>query len=73
VISGRVDPPLTLTRRRLRDRMAELHAADLRFTPEETTAFLGNVMGLDLSAGDVAALERVTEGWIATLRLPRSR
>jgi LuxR family transcriptional regulator, maltose regulon positive regulatory protein len=53
--------------------MAELHAADLRFTPEETTAFLGNVIGLDLSAGDVAALERVTEGWIATLRLPRSR
>jgi LuxR family maltose regulon positive regulatory protein len=69
VISGRVDPPLPLARLRLRDRMAELHAADLRFRSEETTAFLGNVMGLDLSSGDIAALEGVTEGWIAALQL----
>ena len=69
VISGRVDPPLPLARLRARGQMTELHAADLRFTPEEAAAFLGDVMGLDLSAGDVAALERVTEGWIAALQL----
>ncbi len=69
VISGRVDPPLPLARLRVRGHMSELHAADLRFTPEEAAAFLGDVMGLDLSADDVAALEGITEGWIAALQL----
>jgi LuxR family maltose regulon positive regulatory protein len=35
VVSVRVDPPLPLTRLRARGQMAELHAPDLRFTPEE--------------------------------------
>jgi LuxR family transcriptional regulator, maltose regulon positive regulatory protein len=69
VISGRVDPPLPLARLRVRGQISELHAADLRFTPEEAAAFLGEAMGLDLSADDVAALEGITEGWIAALQL----
>src|ERR687890_1801164 len=69
VISGRVDPPLPLARLRARGQMMELHAADLRFTPEEAAAFLNGAMGLDISAGDIAALEGVTEGWIAALQL----
>src|SRR3712207_809910 len=69
VISGRVDPPLPLARLRARGQMSELHAADLRFTPEEAAAFLSDVMGLNLSAADVASLEGVTEGWIAALQL----
>jgi LuxR family transcriptional regulator, maltose regulon positive regulatory protein len=69
VISGRTDPPLPLPKLRARDQIVELRAADLRFAPEEATAFLNNVMGLDLSAGDVAALEEVTEGWVAALQL----
>src|SRR5215216_4264106 len=69
VISSRVDPPLPLARLRARGQMTELHAADLRFTSEEAAAFLRDVMGLDLSADDVSALEGVTEGWIAALQL----
>jgi len=69
VISGRVDPPLPLARLRAGGQMSELHAADLRFTPEEAAAFLSDVMGLNLSAEDVAALEERTEGWIAALQL----
>jgi len=69
VISGRVDPPLPLARLRARGQMTELHASDLRFTLEEAAAFLGDAMGLDVSADDVAALEGVTEGWIAALQL----
>jgi len=69
VISSRVDPPLPLARLRARGQMAELQAADLRFTPEEVASFLKDVMGLDLSAGDVLALEGITEGWIAALQL----
>lgn len=69
VISSRVDPPLPLARLRARSRMRELHAADLRFTPEEAAAFLKDVMGLDLSTEDAAALEEITEGWVAALQL----
>ncbi|MGI8910536.1 MAG: LuxR C-terminal-related transcriptional regulator [Rubrobacteraceae bacterium] len=68
VISSRVDPPLPLARMRARNQMAELGAADLAFTREEAAAFLRGVMGLDLSAEDVATLEETTEGWIAGLQ-----
>jgi LuxR family maltose regulon positive regulatory protein len=47
----------------------EIRAADLRFTPAEAAAFLNEVMGLSLSAEDIAALETRTEGWIAGLQL----
>ena len=69
VISSRADPPLPLARLRVRDQMTEVRAADLRFTSEEASAFLNDVMGLSLSEGDVAVLEGVTEGWIAALQL----
>ena len=69
VIAGRADPPLPLSRLRGRGEMAELRAADLRFTPDEAAAFLNDATGLDLSSGDVAALETRTEGWIAGLQL----
>lgn len=68
-LAGRADPPLPLARLRARREMTELHAADLRFTSEEATTFLNEVMKLDLSAEDVAALEERTEGWIAGLQM----
>ena len=69
VVSSRTAPLLPLPKLRARGQMAELGAADLRFTTEEATAFLNDSMGLTLSAGDVAALEEVTEGWVAALQL----
>ena len=69
IIAGRADPPLPLSRLRGRGELTELRAADLRFTSDESAAFLNEVMGLELTAGDVAALERRTEGWIAGLQL----
>ena len=69
VIAGRADPPFPLIRLRGRGELTEVRAADLRFTPDEAAAFLNEVMGLDLSADDVAALERRTEGWVAGLQL----
>ncbi|MBV9787602.1 MAG: helix-turn-helix transcriptional regulator, partial [Chloroflexi bacterium] len=68
-IATRSDPPLPLARLRARRKLTELRAADLRFTPAEAATFLNHVMGLDLSAGDVAALERRTEGWIVGLQM----
>ncbi|MDQ5851147.1 MAG: LuxR family transcriptional regulator, partial [Chloroflexota bacterium] len=69
LIATREDPPLPLARLRARDQMTELRAADLRFTPAEAASFLKEVMGLDLTADDIVALERRTEGWIAGLQL----
>ena len=69
VLSGRVDPPLPLARLRGQGQLAELRAADLRFTPGEAAAFLNDVMGLGLSADDIAALDGRTEGWIAGLQM----
>lgn len=69
VIATREDPSLPLHRLRARDQLTELRAADLRFTPDEAASFLTQVMGLRLSAEDVATLEARTEGWIAGLQL----
>ena len=69
VIVTREDPPLPLARLRASGQMTELRAADLRFTLSEAAEFLNQIMGLKLSAEDIAALETRTEGWIAGLQL----
>ncbi|MCB0194635.1 MAG: tetratricopeptide repeat protein [Anaerolineae bacterium] len=69
VIATREDPNLPLPRLRVRGQLTELRAADLRFTPDETAGFLNQVMGLNLSAKNIAALETRTEGWIAGLQM----
>jgi LuxR family maltose regulon positive regulatory protein len=68
-ICSRSDLPWSLSRLRANDQITELRSADLRFTLEETTDFLNQVMGLGLSVADLAALEDRTEGWIAGLQL----
>jgi len=69
VITSRVDPPLPLSRLRVRDQLTEIRASDLRFTTEEAAAFLSQGMGLNLSAEEAALLETRTEGWIAGLQI----
>ncbi len=69
VIATREDPPLPLARLRARGQLTELRAIDLRFTSAEAAEFLSQVMGLNLAAADVTALESRTEGWIAGLQL----
>ena len=69
VIASRADPALPLARLRARGELVEIRAADLRFTLDEAAAYLNEVMGLELTTADVAALEGRTEGWIAALQL----
>ena len=69
VIITREDPPLPLARLRARGQMVEIRQNDLRFLPEECVDFLQRVMGLNLTAEDITALERRTEGWIVGLQL----
>ena len=69
VIASRADPVLPLPRLRARGELTEVRAADLRFSPDEAASFLSEAMGLEVSARDVEALERRTEGWVAGLQL----
>jgi LuxR family transcriptional regulator, maltose regulon positive regulatory protein len=69
VIASRADPALPLARWRARGELVETRAAELRFTPDEAAVYLNELMGLQLTARDVAALEGRTEGWIAALQL----
>jgi LuxR family transcriptional regulator, maltose regulon positive regulatory protein len=69
IMISRADPPLPLARLRVRAQLAELRAADLRFTPAEATHLFERVRGIQLPAEAIAALEARTEGWVAGLQL----
>ncbi len=69
VLASRSDPPLPLARLRAGGQLAELRAADLRFTAAEAAALLRESAGADLPAAAVAALAARTEGWVAGLQL----
>ena len=69
VLASRSDPPLPLARLRARGQLAELRAAELRFTAGEAAAMLREAAGADLPDAAVAALADRTEGWAAGLQL----
>lgn len=69
IITTREDPNLPLARLRAQGQMTEIRVADLRFTQSEAAGFFNQVMGLNLSEENIAALETRTEGWIAGLQL----
>jgi LuxR family transcriptional regulator, maltose regulon positive regulatory protein len=69
VLASRADPPWPLGRLRARGQLAELRAADLRFTTEEAAELLRETVGTDLDADAVAKLAARTEGWAAGLQL----
>lgn len=69
VIITREGLHLPLARLRVRNQLTELRVADLRFNSLEAAGFLNQVMDLNLSSDNIAALETHTEGWIAGLQL----
>jgi LuxR family maltose regulon positive regulatory protein len=69
VLSTRADPLLPLGRMRATGELAEIRAADLRFTAEEAATLLNVSMGLDLAPAEVEGLAERTEGWAAALYL----
>jgi LuxR family maltose regulon positive regulatory protein len=68
MIITRADPGLRLGRLRATGQLAELRAADLAFTAEETSALLA-VEHVRISTGSVQDLVQRTEGWAAGLYL----
>lgn len=62
-------PPLPLVRWRARGDLQEIHPAQLRFSLEETTAFLRQNIPYPLSEEAARSLHAYLEGWAAGLRL----
>ena len=69
VIITRSDPPIPFARLRVRGQLAEIRAEDLRFTIEETTCLLNQVMTFGLTVENVSQLDERTEGWAAGLQM----
>ncbi len=69
VIATRVDPHLPIARLRAQMDLVELREVDLRFTPDEMSVFLNQVMGLSLTKDQINKLAARTEGWIVGLQL----
>jgi LuxR family maltose regulon positive regulatory protein len=69
VIATRADPPLPLAHFRGRGTLVEVGADDLRFTDEEAARLLKEMLGVSLTAEQVAALNAHTEGWVVGLKM----
>ena len=72
VLASRSDAPLALARLRGRGQLAEVRAAELRFTADEAKALLRHMAagaGAALPDAAVAALAARTEGWAVGLQL----
>jgi LuxR family transcriptional regulator, maltose regulon positive regulatory protein len=69
VITSRADPNLPLGRWRVRNELAEIRVADLRFDEAEAEELFSGFAGLDLDVTERHALEERTEGWAAGLQL----
>ncbi len=68
ILTTRHDVRLRLQQLRLAGELAEIRAADLRFTERETRELL-DASGIALSEAGAALLHQRTEGWAAGLRL----
>jgi len=68
ILTTRHDLRLRLHQLRLAGELAEIRAADLRFTERETRELL-DTSGIALSEAGAALLHQRTEGWAAGLRL----
>jgi LuxR family maltose regulon positive regulatory protein len=69
VLTSRVDPPLPLPRLRVRDELAEIRAADLRFSVAELGRVVAATTSAPLSPRALDLLATRTEGWIAGIHL----
>ncbi|HEX8730332.1 MAG TPA: hypothetical protein VF739_17010, partial [Ktedonobacterales bacterium] len=69
LIATRSTPAFPMARLRAQGRIAELDAADLRFSADEAGRFMRETMRVSLPPEQLAHLEERTEGWVAGLQL----
>ena len=70
-IGTRSTPEMGLTRLVVNQRALILHADDLRFSPAEVERFFAGGARTEISADEISAIYRRTEGWPAALQLFR--
>ncbi|MGE5580732.1 MAG: LuxR C-terminal-related transcriptional regulator [Bacillota bacterium] len=69
IILTRAEPDLPLGHLRGRGLLSELTGGDLRFSLDESEAFLNGTMGSGLAFDEVRTLQERTEGWVAGLQM----
>lgn len=69
ILMTRTEPPLPLARLRVSGELNEISTNDLRFSLEESTAFLQQTVATSLSLEVLESLNTHLEGWAAGLRL----
>ena len=69
IVATRADPPLPLPRLRAHQQVLEVRTDQFRCTPEETRAFLDEVMGIHLPDETIQEVTTRTEGWLVGLQL----
>jgi len=69
VLGGRSDPSLPIASYRANNRVSEVRLFDLRFTSDETMAYLHTVLGEQIKEDIAARLAERFDGWITGLRL----
>jgi LuxR family transcriptional regulator, maltose regulon positive regulatory protein len=73
IIVTRADPPLPVSRLRVRGQLAEVRAEHLRFSMDEAREFFDGRLDAALPERDVHRLLTRTEGWAAGLQLAALR
>ena len=68
-LTSRIEPPLQLGRRRVRDELVEIRRDDLRVDADAARAIVEDACGVELPESAVATLHERTEGWAAGLYL----
>lgn len=71
LVTARIEPPIALSRFRLRGQVQDIGSAELLFDSDEIRAFLANVSGAGrpVTAAEIETMRRQTGGWAAGLRL----
>jgi len=69
MLATRTDPPLPLSRWRVRDQLLEVRTDQLRATDDEAAALLHQLVGITLESPLLQEITSRTEGWLAGLRL----
>ena len=69
VVLSRAEPFLSLNRFRARGQLSEIRLQELRFTEDETTEFLQQLLSRDIDTSTSSQLVDKTEGWITGIRL----
>ncbi|EPA95186.1 LuxR C-terminal-related transcriptional regulator [Pseudomonas sp. G5(2012)] len=70
VLVSRVNPPLSLSRLRVMDQLAEIESVELPFDLAETRTFVEENLGTDkINADELSLIQELTSGWPSCLQL----